>query len=117
MTDLLGDAALPFHVRQGDVLIVAVDDIPADARLVDRDRGRVMLAYGEVTGHAHAIHTPDAKLLERPGARYLRLDSPAELQHEEHATIELPAGEFRVVIQREYVPAERSVQGWRPVVD
>ena len=46
---------VPFHVRQGDVLALGVEAIPEDAKPVTRDRGRVILAYGEVTGHAHAI--------------------------------------------------------------
>jgi hypothetical protein len=45
----------PTLVRQGDVPIVATT-IPAGAVPVKRDGGRVILAYGEVTGHAHAIH-------------------------------------------------------------
>jgi hypothetical protein len=108
---------IPFHVRQGDVLIVAVDRVPDDALPVTRDHGRVVLAYGEVTGHAHAIRAHGAALLERDAVRYLRVDAPVELEHEEHATIELPPGDFKVVIQREYVPAERPGRSWRSVVD
>jgi len=113
---------LPFHVRQGDVLVVEVDAIPDDARRLEPDDGRVVLAYGEATGHAHAIRAAGAALLERQGetARYLHLDAPASLEHEEHAPIELPAGAYRVVIQREYVPASpatRTTRDWRSVAD
>jgi hypothetical protein len=94
----------PFHVRQGDVLVIAVDGIPADAALVVRDGGRVVLAYGEVTGHAHAIRAREASLLELGPDRYLRVSAPVTLEHEEHAAIGLPPGTYRVVIQREYVP-------------
>ncbi len=68
VTDLLseGERALPFHVRQGDVLVLEIDDIPKDARRVPRDDGRVVLAYGEVTGHAHAIR---ARRRRAPGTR------------------------------------------------
>ena len=111
------EPGLPFHVRQGDVLVLGVDAIPDDAKPVSRDRGRVVLAYGEVTGHAHAIAARDATLLELDGERYLRVTAPVTLDHEEHATIELPPGSFRVVIQREYVPSELPEQAWRRVVD
>jgi hypothetical protein len=41
--------------RQGDVLVQRVTSIPEGDTAVARDNGRVVLAYGEVTGHAHAI--------------------------------------------------------------
>jgi hypothetical protein len=44
--------------RQGDVLIREVTEIPNNLNTVPRDAGRVVLAYGEVTGHAHAITDP-----------------------------------------------------------
>jgi hypothetical protein len=41
--------------RQGDVLIERIAKMPTSTTPVARDAGRVILAYGEVTGHAHAI--------------------------------------------------------------
>ncbi len=43
--------------------------------------------------------------------------SAAQLIHEEHATIDLPPGAYRVVIQREYEPAQIAANAWRRVVD
>ena len=107
----------PFHIRQGDVLVVGIDAIPDDAQPVARDHGRVVLAYGEVTGHAHAIRDRRATLLERDSDRYLRVTAPVTLDHEEHAALDIPPGSYRVVIQREYVPAELPADAWRRVVD
>lgn len=98
--------------RQGDVLLIPTPHLPCDAQLLQRDDGRVVLAYGEVTGHAHAIDAPDAELwsLADEVDRYLRLRSRARLQHEEHATLVLEPGCYRVVRQREYAPdAVRNV--------
>jgi len=53
----------PAQARQGDVLLVPVAQIPDGARRVKRERGRVVLAWGEVTGHAHAIASSAATLL------------------------------------------------------
>ena len=96
--------------RQGDVLIVAADSIPAAATQVERDNGRIVLAYGEVTGHAHAILDREAELLAAPGTedRFLRIMAAVELQHEEHATITLPPGDYIVRIQREYTSADMA---------
>lgn len=41
--------------RQGDVLIRPVTSIPDGLKRVPLDNGRMILAYGEVTGHAHAV--------------------------------------------------------------
>ncbi|GAA5070229.1 hypothetical protein HNP84_001695 [Thermocatellispora tengchongensis] len=98
--------------RQGDILIVPVGegDVPPavrEAPSVPRDsRGRLVLALGEATGHAHAVVGPGS-LVRGEGAMapaYLHLPSGGRVVHEEHAAIALPKGWFRVVRQREYVP-------------
>lgn len=49
--------------RQGDVLFIPINKIPKDAKAVTRDnRGRIVLAEGEKTGHAHAVCDPAAEL-------------------------------------------------------
>jgi hypothetical protein len=106
----------PFHVRQGDVLLVAVEAIPAGAAAQKRT-GRLVIAEGEATGHAHAIAEPDAREFRVGNERFVLVRSKAQLVHEEHATIELPAGAYRVVIQREYEPAPIGSPSWRRVVD
>ena len=79
--------------------------LPSAVKKVKRDAGRIVLAYGEVTGHAHAIHSSDATLWENAdGARYLEVKRAVRLMHEEHATITIPAGLFLITRQREYSP-------------
>lgn len=74
---------------------------------VPRESGHIILAYGEVTGHAHRIPHRSAKLYrDESDARFLRATAPVTLRHEEHAPIKLPTGDYRVVIQKEYVPGE-----------
>ena len=92
--------------RQGDVLISAVDEIPAGGKLVELDNGRIVLAYGEVTGHAHAIvDVEHVAMVEVDGAiRYLDVQMEAFLRHEEHSEVRIPAGLYRVTRQREYFP-------------
>lgn len=103
-----------FIARQGDVLIIRDDSVKPGAPIA-RDAGRVVLAYGEVTGHAHAIHdegaclfalAEDAEEIERIVDRVLQVtgDRVVSLRHEEHSTIELPPGKYRVRIQSDYRP-------------
>ena len=107
---------VPLMYRQGDVLLVAVDAIPEAAEQQPR-RGRLILAEGEATGHAHAIAELDAREFRVGDERFVLVRSAAQLIHEEHATIELEPGAYRVVIQREYEPAPLGTPAWRRVVD
>ncbi len=93
--------------RQGDVLLQRVDTIPDGLQAVPLDKGRVILAYGEVTGHAHAVEGDVRFLaadLEELEERFLHVEREASVVHEEHDTIALPPGDYRVVRQREYAP-------------
>ncbi len=114
------------QIRQGDVFVTRIKTIPDDVVPVPRDNGRVVLAYGEVTGHSHAIEESHAALLERPSAprgpgltaaeneRFLRIvGAAANLVHEEHATIAIPPGTYRVTHQREWTDQDEP----RRVVD
>ena len=103
------------HYRQGDVLIERISKLPVNVKPVARQGGRVILAAGEVTGHHHAIAAPNADLYSAVDAgdvTFLEIrDAVAALSHEEHATIPLEPGFYRVSIQREYSPEEiRRVQ-------
>ncbi|MEU1346672.1 hypothetical protein ACFYPA_02895 [Streptomyces sp. NPDC005775] len=98
--------------RQGDVLIMALEESAVPANLLEaqgelRDgRGRLVLALGEVTGHAHAVPGPGRLIREAGvfGPMLLHLPDGGRVVHEEHAVISLPKGWFRVVRQREYAP-------------
>jgi hypothetical protein len=93
--------------RQGDVLLIR-DDTAEGGAEIPRDKGAVVLAYGEVTGHSHAIHNPNVCQLRNEGHTVLVVegDAVAQLVHEEHAPIELPPGRYRVQIQQEYTPED-----------
>lgn len=103
----------PKMFRQGDVLIVAIDSIPSDAKELPRTKRGIILAEGEVTGHAHRIPSRHATLMRTESdARYMRVTAPVALNHEEHTTVDIPKGDYRVTIHAEYVPGElpRQVQ-------
>lgn len=103
---------IPFIVRQGDVLLEMIDAGELGKEL-PRDAGRIVLAYGEVTGHAHAIHETDATLFAGKAAnddRILRVVAPVSLRHEEHSKIELPPGLYRVRRQREWTDENEPIQ-------
>jgi len=101
----------PKQFRQGDVYLVAVDAAPRDAKTV-KTGARIILAYGEATGHHHSVSSRGCQLLERTETdeQFLRImaKSGVELTHEEHATITLPPGDYKIVHQREYTSADMA---------
>jgi hypothetical protein len=97
--------------RQGDVGLSRITTLPANAQPVKNER-RIVLAYGEVTGHAHALAVDEAQEFTFADAggivrRFLKVfDKGATVRHEEHAPIPLPPGLYEIVAQREYHPSE-----------
>lgn len=96
--------------RQGDVLVVSTDKIPGNIPPVPQDQGRVVLAYGEVTGHAHAFAGSPKVRLFRAGddalVGYLQIEGvPASLRHEEHTEHTFGPGKYKVIQQRQWTLA------------
>lgn len=122
----------PVIIRQGDVLITQIDKLPAGLKPVPLDKGRIVLAYGETTGHAHAIadhfagkpaftkeqaaEITDAAiaraqfkarlLVGENGERFLEVAEAVTLKHEEHTQHVIPPGFYHLPQQVEYVAGE-----------
>jgi len=101
--------------RQGDVVLVRVAELSEATVAVPREDGRLVLAEGEATGHAHVIEAEEATLVTMGQAWELYLlvegSEPVALTHEEHDSISVPPGWYRVVRQREYAPDENRLVG------
>ena len=110
--------------RQGDIFIIAggtprFDGTatplrrPKNSHAAERDeRGRLVLAEGETTGHCHAILDDAATLfvqedLNEMADRFVEIERDVELVHEEHGTVtvpKLPGRDQIVRRKREYAP-------------
>jgi hypothetical protein len=122
------------YFQQGDVLLKLVSKEPIGLKALATDAPKV-LQHGETTGHKHQFDAGAAvQLLFDPSdvpaetlgrrdlritdlgqyKRYVRLESPALLRHEEHLPVEVPAGLYELDIVREYSYDEMEV---RRVVD
>lgn len=96
-----------FQAHQGDVYIRRVDTVSGVE--VPREAGRVILAYGEVTGHAHAITSNRAAMFrdDALGRTFVTVEGEnAVVTHEEHAAVVLPPGLYEVTLQAQYTPSE-----------
>jgi hypothetical protein len=100
--------------RQGDVLLCAVEAIPFGAKPVPKDGDRLVVALGELTGHAHALAAAQAQMFREKGSGRSFLvigDGGAPLSHEENDPILMPAGRYELRRQREYAPQTPRLVG------
>lgn len=92
--------------RHGDLLIESVNAIP-EAAVLKEDN---IIAYGTATGHSHAL-ADGGVVLAQDNDIYLDIPgSGGAVTHEEHNTIALPGGKYRVIRQVEYNPYERATR-------
>ncbi len=92
--------------RQGDILFVRKDAKPA-GKAIARPTGHIL--EGEATGHIHRLSAPcleTAEVYEVDGKLFVSSEEGISIVHEEHRTLDLPAGHYEVVRQREYSPEE-----------
>lgn len=88
--------------RQGDLLFVKTEELGNGCMLIENT---LDVLGSSVTGHTHRIsrgavysHTPS---WGDNANFYVEIPEGAELLHEEHKTILLPAGIYKVIRQRE----------------
>lgn len=107
-----------FVARQGDVLIENIAKIPNTA-VKQKKSAAIVLAHGTATGHHHTLKTTKpvqwfkqgeipsttAKASTLAGEIYVALPAGGKVTHDEHSTIALPKGTYRVLRQREYTPS------------
>lgn len=91
--------------RQGDVLLVAATKPSVNLKKIEPKNGRVILAFGEATGHHHSIDSAHSQeWVDDAGVTWIECRQAVELLHQEHDAISLVAGWYRKIQQREYSP-------------
>lgn len=112
------------QLRQGDVSIEKIDKIPDGAKK-RKDKSNNILVYGELTDHAHMVEGNGVAIMERVGnetddvVAYINIPEKADIVHrntrtgiqtDDHGTINLDAGNYQVIRQREYDPYEKAIR-------
>lgn len=105
-----------YSVRQGDILLIKVSEIPIDA-IKQKKKNLTILAYGEKTGHMHAIKSDGVVEYKKGQDRFFKVGKAVILSHglkkeieekikvnKDHDIIEIPKGEYKIIYQREYTP-------------
>lgn len=104
------------QIRQGDLLLIPVEGYPLHGAEVTN---RVVLALGEVTGHAHVLTADRVLTWETKGQRYVWVDgtAPGAITHEDHdpvpAAVVQPGQTYEVRRQQEWSLESQ----WRQVQD
>jgi hypothetical protein len=97
-------------LQHGDVILKRIDKIPESMKKI-APKGNIILAEGEVTGHAHRIKEINkAELFENNGLFMLKVNDPVDLVHEEHKTITIQPGSYEIDRVKEYDPFEEEIR-------
>ena len=100
--------------RHGDVIITQItSDIYNEMVSKYNPRSNLVIAYGEATGHHHQLVADKgtAQVLIDPTtqqAQAFSVEQETELKHEEHDTLNIPKGYYRVEFEREYEPLDQT---------
>lgn len=87
-----------FIIRQGEVMLIRINEFPK--KLKEKDK---ILAYGEITNHKHRFETNQVQVFaDESGQQFVQVKKPSQLIHEEHQALEIPKGNYKVVLQREF---------------
>ena len=84
------------YYRHGDLLLRRVDTIPNNARKAKTNT----LQVGEATGHSHRLKGR-AQIYELEQQKYVQVEEPTELLHEDHKPIVLERGTYLLEHERE----------------
>ncbi len=85
--------------RQGDILLIEISDFEPDHEQSDN-----VVAEGSITGHHHKLVNGKVYRQRRDWhgcIGYIHAFDGCQLVHDEHDTMDLPKGAYKVIKQRE----------------
>ena len=100
-------------IQQGDVLFHKVGAIPADAKTAKSDPRGLVFAKGDATGNYHRCSVGGATLLECEGTLFLEVSKAKDVHHQEHATVTLGPGLYKIGIVRTIDPFTKEIEDVR----
>lgn len=87
------------NYHQGDIILRRINQIPNTAKKT-RDE---IVAYGEVTGHAHRIK--NSEIFEENDKTFVRVLDIEPMSHDTHPpTLPIETGDYERLRQYEYFP-------------
>lgn len=81
--------------------------------MIQNQKRHKRIGEGEVTGHVHEVIAEDAFVTGEQDERSLDAPSGTGIKHQEHKTIEVPPGKYRVYGQQEIDPDTEEARAVR----
>lgn len=95
------------YFRHGDLVFSQIKTIPKEANETKDHK----LALGEMTGHYHALTKGRFKVYDLPNnEKVVEVETPTDLTHQEHKTIEIQPGRYKMHFEQEYDYCLESVR-------
>lgn len=101
-------------IRQGDVIIYEINEFPKGERLTDKQCNECILAYGELSNHAHQFDdNTSVELFKIMGGLFMNVKKDSVLRHglydktkpesdsDHHNEITIPKGKYHIGIVQE----------------
>lgn len=85
--------------RQGDVVIERISAIPKGARKLNEKKIQLNSEFGP--GHSHQMDV-DAMFAGEAGTTYVQLDTPRQMTHPEHPSVDVGSGLFAIRTVRDF---------------
>lgn len=87
--------------QQGDTLLIPEVELPKGYNSLVKDKN--IIAYGEVTGHAHKLEGGEFTIFENEKKeRYLKVVEPVNYRHDEHKAFKVDPGVYRIGVVRQW---------------
>ena len=98
-------------IQQGDVLFFEMEKLPEGVK-ERKNNNRVVFAEGESTGHAHATALDEfiETFTDADDNLWAKLTGVKEVAHEEHGTVTLDPGIYKIGIVREIDPYSDEIR-------
>lgn len=103
-------------IRQGDVILRSVSEIPQGAEQVEKrmEFGNTVLEPDRVvikgeTGNNHVLEGVKPYINRIRGEVYVEITIPTKLKHEEHPNVDVPPGRYAIYAVQDYVRSRRPL--------
>jgi len=88
--------------QHGDVYLNRVEIDLAGAQEEKPKKGCLIVAEGELTGHAHRVKEKEAIICVKDGKRYILTEEGFTITHEEHKPITVTPGTYEIGFVQEF---------------
>jgi len=95
-------------VRHGDLMQIPLKlgklsliEIPNKIPTKAKKTNEKVLALGEATGHKHTL-VGQSLIFQDEETKYIQVNEPSQITHQEHKTVPLEVGEYVQVQEREF---------------